>query len=274
MDLAGAAAAGVLILIAGLFTRDERFDDGREPSLSQSGLIGAVQGFCLPFAVFRAPGRPSPPECWRAWHASRRKPSASLSAVILTPAVVAREVLRLQKAQHIGGFHLASALASRTRRSSVLLSCRTARAEVAKPLARRRPLVSLRNLLPDCVGRGFLSAPHRLLKRVFTQLSFTWDTAVPMQYPKNLDSVLLYPVYGNKRGVADNQLACSFHPTGTSEFWMLQKSLGISFNTFVAAVTPRPDYLRRRNLFDRSDYVERFAATAVSMSGSLCSRFF
>ncbi len=73
-------AAGILILIAGLLQRSDDFDDGREPSLSQSGLIGAVQGtVCPPFGAARAPALPSPPDCWPESPASEPKPSASRS---------------------------------------------------------------------------------------------------------------------------------------------------------------------------------------------------
>jgi undecaprenyl-diphosphatase len=106
------AAAGILILIAGLFTRDERFDDGREPSLPQSGLIGVVQGFCLPFRGFSRSGATISTGLLAGVARERAESFSFALAVILTPPVVAREVLRLEKAQHInGGFHLASAMA-------------------------------------------------------------------------------------------------------------------------------------------------------------------
>jgi undecaprenyl-diphosphatase len=106
------AAAGILILIAGLFTRDERFDDGREPSLPQSGLIGVVQGFCLPFRGFSRSGATISTGLLAGVARERAESFSFALAVILTPPVVAREVLRLEKAQHInGGLHLASAMA-------------------------------------------------------------------------------------------------------------------------------------------------------------------
>jgi undecaprenyl-diphosphatase len=105
------AAAGVLILIAGVLTRDERFDDGREPSLSQSGLIGAVQGLCLPFRGFSRSGATISTGMLAKVARERAESFSFALAVILTPPVVAREAMRLVKAQHIsGGLNLASAM--------------------------------------------------------------------------------------------------------------------------------------------------------------------
>jgi undecaprenyl-diphosphatase len=105
------AAAGILILIAGLATRDQTSDNGREPSLSQSGLIGAVQGFCLPFRGFSRSGATISTGLLAGVARERAETFSFALAVILTPPVVAREVLRLIHAQHIsGGLNLASAL--------------------------------------------------------------------------------------------------------------------------------------------------------------------
>lgn len=105
------AAAGVLILIAGIFTRDEEFDDGREPSLPQSSWIGAVQGFCLPFRGFSRSGATISTGMLAGVARERAEIFSFALAVILTPPVVVREVLRLVHAQHIsGGLNLASAM--------------------------------------------------------------------------------------------------------------------------------------------------------------------
>jgi undecaprenyl-diphosphatase len=104
-------AVGILILIAGLATRHKSFDNGREPSLSQSGWIGAVQGFCLPFRGFSRSGATISTGMLTGVSRERSESFSFALAVILTPPVVAREVLRLAKAQHISGsLHLASAL--------------------------------------------------------------------------------------------------------------------------------------------------------------------
>jgi undecaprenyl-diphosphatase len=105
------AAAGLLILIAGLLTRTKSYDDGQEPSLSQAGWIGAVQGFCLPFRGFSRSGATISTGMLVGVARERAETFSFALAVILTPAVVAREVLRLMHAQHIsGGHNLASAM--------------------------------------------------------------------------------------------------------------------------------------------------------------------
>jgi len=105
------AAAGILILIAGIFTRDESIEDRHEPSLPQSGLIGAVQGLCLPFRGFSRSGATISTGMLAGVARERAETFSFALAVILTPPVVAREVWRLVKAQHItGGLNLASAM--------------------------------------------------------------------------------------------------------------------------------------------------------------------
>ena len=104
-------AAGILILIAGLLQRSEHFDDGREPSLSQSGLIGAVQGFCLPFRGFSRSGATISTGMLAGVARERAETFSFALAVILTPPVVIREALRLRHAEHLsGGLNLASAM--------------------------------------------------------------------------------------------------------------------------------------------------------------------
>jgi undecaprenyl-diphosphatase len=104
-------AVGILILIAGLLPRKDTFDDGREPSLSQSGLIGVVQGFCLPFRGFSRSGATISTGMLAGVARERAETFSFALAVILTPPVVAREVLRLVHAQHIdAGQNLASAM--------------------------------------------------------------------------------------------------------------------------------------------------------------------
>ena len=105
------AAAGILILVAGLLTRGKSYDGGREPSMSQSGWIGAVQGFCLPFRGFSRSGATISTGMLAGVARERAETFSFALAVILTPPVVAREVLRLIHAQHIsGGLNVASAM--------------------------------------------------------------------------------------------------------------------------------------------------------------------
>jgi len=99
------AAAGVLILIAGIYERRARAPGAapRELGARQAAIIGAVQGLCLPFRGFSRSGA----TISAGMLAGVTKPSAeSFSfalAVVLTPPVVARELLRLMHAQKIDG---------------------------------------------------------------------------------------------------------------------------------------------------------------------------
>lgn len=104
------AAAGLLILIAGLLKREPIVNDG-EPNMKQAGLIGAVQGFCLPFRGFSRSGATISTGMLAGIAKERAETFSFALAVILTPPVVAREMLRLVHAEHInGGLNLASAM--------------------------------------------------------------------------------------------------------------------------------------------------------------------
>lgn len=104
------AAAGLLILIAGLLKREPIVNDG-EPNMKQAGLIGAVQGFCLPFRGFSRSGATISTGMLAGIAKERAETFSFALAVILTPPVVAREILRLVHAEHInGGLNLASAM--------------------------------------------------------------------------------------------------------------------------------------------------------------------
>jgi undecaprenyl-diphosphatase len=92
------AAAGVLILIAGLrenrLRRAARPDSG-EISLAHAGIIGAVQGLCLPFRGFSRSGATISTGMLLGVSKPRAERFSFALAVVLTPAVVAREALRL-----------------------------------------------------------------------------------------------------------------------------------------------------------------------------------
>jgi undecaprenyl-diphosphatase len=106
------AAAGILILIAGVVEkRTAALNEANDLNARQAALIGAVQGLCLPFrGVSRSGATIS--TGMLAGAAKRKAETFSFAlAVVLTPAVVAREVLRLINAEHISGTaHLASAI--------------------------------------------------------------------------------------------------------------------------------------------------------------------
>jgi undecaprenyl-diphosphatase len=104
------AAAGVLILIAGLARRQQP-REGKELTMNQSGIIGAVQGLCLPFRGFSRSGATISTGMLAGVARERAEAFSFALAVILTPPVVIREALRLRHAEHLsGGLNLASAM--------------------------------------------------------------------------------------------------------------------------------------------------------------------
>ena len=100
------AAAGILILIAGLYERRQRNVNANVQGVDrlgmrEAGLIGAVQGLCLPFRGFSRSGATISTGLLAGVPKLRAEAFSFALAVILTPPVVGREVLRLMKAQHI-----------------------------------------------------------------------------------------------------------------------------------------------------------------------------
>ncbi len=92
------AAAGVLILVAGL--RESRLrraarPDSEDISMRGAGIIGAVQGLCLPFRGFSRSGATISTGMLIGVAKARAERFSFALAVVLTPAVVAREALRL-----------------------------------------------------------------------------------------------------------------------------------------------------------------------------------
>ena len=107
------AAGGVLILIAGLVERRrERLNLGLGTGLNlrQAGLIGAVQGLCLPFRGLSRSGATISTGMLAGVTKVRAESFSFALAVVLTPAVVIREISRLRNAEHLNsGESLASA---------------------------------------------------------------------------------------------------------------------------------------------------------------------
>lgn len=101
-------AAGVLILVAGLMEGRGR-DDGESPEITtgQAGVIGAVQGLCLPFRGFSRSGATISVGMLQGIRKARIEAFSFALAVILTPPVVGREALRLHHASH-GSFGAAA----------------------------------------------------------------------------------------------------------------------------------------------------------------------
>lgn len=94
------AAAGMLILVAGLRERRPRSGaagaDGTEVGVGQAGIIGVVQGLCLPFRGFSRSGATISSGMLLGVSKTRAERFSFALAVVLTPPVVAREVLRLE----------------------------------------------------------------------------------------------------------------------------------------------------------------------------------
>jgi undecaprenyl-diphosphatase len=95
------AAVGVLILVAGL--RESRLrraahPDSGEVGLADAGIIGAVQGLCLPFRGFSRSGATISTGMLIGVAKPRAERFSFALAVVLTPPIVAREALRLAHA--------------------------------------------------------------------------------------------------------------------------------------------------------------------------------
>jgi undecaprenyl-diphosphatase len=105
-------AAGVLILIAGLL--EKRYQprisgETSNPTVAQAVLIGSVQGLCLPFRGFSRSGATISVGMLAGVAKSRAEAFSFALAVVLTPPIVLRELLRLVHAVHQdGGASLAS----------------------------------------------------------------------------------------------------------------------------------------------------------------------
>jgi undecaprenyl-diphosphatase len=102
--------AGLLILWAGL--RERRPETGvarrevsEEPELTtrQAAWVGAVQGLCLPFRGFSRSGATISTGMLVGAARARVEVFSFALAVVLTPPVVAREVLRLAHDRHLPG---------------------------------------------------------------------------------------------------------------------------------------------------------------------------
>jgi undecaprenyl-diphosphatase len=113
LDIVGFAlmAAGLLILWAGLKGRDAEahaanaYDrsisrSGENVTFGQAGWMGAIQGFCLPFRGFSRSGATISTGLLAGANRERAERFSFALAVILTPPVVARELMRLLHAKH------------------------------------------------------------------------------------------------------------------------------------------------------------------------------
>lgn len=98
-------AAGILIFIAGILenrTRKREISHKSDLDLRQALLIRAVQGLSLPFRGFSRSGATISAGMLAGAAKSRSESFNFALAVVLTPAVVVREAVRLMNAQHVG----------------------------------------------------------------------------------------------------------------------------------------------------------------------------
>jgi undecaprenyl-diphosphatase len=98
------AAAGVLIVIAGIRgNRRTAAPAAGDVNPTRAGIIGAVQGLCLPFRGFSRSGATISAGMLLGVGKSRAEAFSFALAVVLTPPVIAREALRLMRAAHESG---------------------------------------------------------------------------------------------------------------------------------------------------------------------------
>src|SRR5258708_9156805 len=98
------AAAGLLILLAGLMEKRRMGDHpkvyGDSVTMRPAGLVAAIQGLCHPVRGFSRSGATISTGMLTGASKERAERFSFALAVVLTPPVVAREVLRLVKASH------------------------------------------------------------------------------------------------------------------------------------------------------------------------------
>jgi undecaprenyl-diphosphatase len=125
---AGLAAVGVMIILSGrrLLIRKDHQPIG----LSQSVWIGVVQGLCLPFRGFSRSGSTISMALLLGVDRTRAEDFSFALAVVLTPAVIAKESFRLLKAQG-NAFSHAAAIFSVTWPSLLGMACSFAAGLVA-----------------------------------------------------------------------------------------------------------------------------------------------
>jgi undecaprenyl-diphosphatase len=95
------ALVGLLILFAGIVEKRTRTSAHatEEMSARQAGLIGAIQGLCLPFRGFSRSGATISVGMLAGVAKNRAESFSFALAVVLTPPVVLRELLRVLHAQ-------------------------------------------------------------------------------------------------------------------------------------------------------------------------------
>jgi undecaprenyl-diphosphatase len=105
------AAAGILILAAGLRERRPQAQGpagASDVSVKNAGIIGAVQGLCLPFRGFSRSGATISSGMLLGVSKPQAERFSFALAVVLTPPVVVREILRLRHATNLNPGELSS----------------------------------------------------------------------------------------------------------------------------------------------------------------------
>ena len=102
---AALAAAGILIILSSRLDRGQQ-GDIRLPSAM---IIGAMQALCLPFRGFSRSGATISTGLFLGISRQKAEEFSFALAVVLTPAVIVKELVRLLHAQHAttGATHLA-----------------------------------------------------------------------------------------------------------------------------------------------------------------------
>jgi|ERR1700691_3072622 len=98
------AAAGILILIAGIMEKRNRTGDlaeTKETNIWRAAVVGMVQGLCLPFRGFSRSGSTISAAMLAGVAKSEAETFSFALAVLLTPVVVGRETMRLIQAERI-----------------------------------------------------------------------------------------------------------------------------------------------------------------------------
>jgi undecaprenyl-diphosphatase len=100
------ALVGILILVAGIVDKKKSavgLINTKDLSGRDAGIIGAVQGLCLPFRGFSRSGATISAGMLLGVAKSRAEMFSFALAVVLTPIVVAREVMRVVHAEQVDG---------------------------------------------------------------------------------------------------------------------------------------------------------------------------
>jgi undecaprenyl-diphosphatase len=97
---------GILILVTGILERRKptgSLTNTNDLTVRDAGIIGAVQGLCLPFRGFSRSGATISVGMLLGVAKSRAEMFSFALAVVLTPVVVARELMRVVQAEHANG---------------------------------------------------------------------------------------------------------------------------------------------------------------------------